>query len=85
MKAVNYYVVVEKIKEQQKSIEGLVLTEDLNTENKFARGKVITIGNLVEGIDVGDIVYFDKGVGHGITWDKKLYHVIKLPDVVLVE
>ena len=85
MKAVNYYIVVEKIKEQQKSIEGLVLTEDLNTENKFARGKVITTGNLVEGIDVSDVVYFDKGIGYGITWDKKLYHVIKLPDVVLVE
>jgi len=85
MKAVNYYIVVEKIKEQQKSIEGLVLTEDLNTENKYARGKIITLGNLVEGLAENDIVYFDKGVGHGITWDGKLYHVIKFQDVVLVQ
>ena len=85
MKAVNYYIVVEKIKEQPKAIEGLVITEDLDTENKFARGKIITTGNLVEDLKVDDVVYFDKGVGYGITWDQKLYHVIKLPDVVLVE
>jgi len=85
MKAVNYYIVVEKIKEQPTAIEGLIITEDLDTENKFARGKIITTGNLVEGITENDIVYFDKAIGHGITWDQKLYHVIKMPDVVLVE
>ena len=85
MRAVNYYIIVQKIKEQQKSIEGLVLTEDLNTENKYARGKIITLGNLVEGLAENDIVYFDKGVGYGMTYSGKLYHVIKLNDVVLVE
>jgi len=85
MKAVNYYIVVEKIKEQQKAIEGLIMTENLDTENNFIRGKVITPGNLVEGINVDDIVYYDKRAGHGITWEEKLYHVIKLADVVLVE
>ena len=85
MKAVNYYIVVEKIKEQQKAIKGLILTEDLDTENRFVRGKIITAGNLVVGLNVEDVVYYDKAVGHGITWDGKLYHVIKLNDVVLVE
>jgi co-chaperonin GroES (HSP10) len=85
MRAVNYYIVVEKIKEQQKAIEGLILTEDLDTENRFVRGKTITTGNLVEGINDEDIVYYDKAVGHGITWNGKLYHVIKANDVVLVE
>ena len=60
MKAVNYYIVVEKIKEQQKAIEGLILTEDLDTENRFVRGKIITAGNLVEGLNSEDIVYYDK-------------------------
>ena len=85
MKAVNYYLIVEKIKEQQKAIEGLILTEDLDTENRFVRGKIITAGNLVEGLNSEDIVYYDKATGHGITWNGKLYHVIKLNDVVLVE
>ena len=85
MRAVNYYIVVEKIKEQQKAIEGLIMTEDLDTENNFVRGKVITSGNLVEGISVNDVVYYDKRAGYGITWEEKLYHVIKSADVVLVE
>ena len=68
-----------------KAIEGLILTEDLDTENRFVRGKIITAGNLVEGLNSEDIVYYDKATGHGITWNGKLYHVIKLNDVVLVE
>ena len=85
MKAVNYYIVVEKIKEQQKAIEGLIMTENLDTENRFVKGKIITVGNLVEGLNKNDIVYYEKHVGYGITWEEKLYHVIKLADVVLVE
>ena len=85
MKAVNYYIVVEKIKEQQKAIEGLIMTENLDTENRFVKGKIITAGNLVEGLNTGDIVYYEKHAGHGITWEEKLYHVIKFADVVLVE
>ena len=85
MKAVNYYIVVEKIKEQQKAIEGLIMTEDLDTENKFTRGKIITAGNLVEGLNPNDIVYYQKHTGHGVTWNEKLYYVIKAADVVLVE
>ena len=41
--------------------------------------------DLVEGLQNNDIVYYDKHAGHGITWKDKLYHVIKSPDVVLVE
>lgn len=85
MKAVNYYIVVEKIKEQQKAIEGLIMTENLDTENRFVKGKIITAGNLVEGLNTGDVVYYEKHAGHGITWEEKLYHVIKSADVVLVE
>ena len=85
MKAVNYYIVVEKIKEQQKAIEGLIMTENLDTENRFVKGKIITAGNLVEGLNTGDVVYYEKHAGHGITWEEKLYLVIKSADVVLVE
>ena len=50
MKAVNYYIVVEKIKEQQKAIEGLILTEDLDTENRFVRGKMVIPAWLAQSI-----------------------------------
>ena len=85
MKAINYYVVVDKIKEAPKKIGGLELTEDQNKDVRYLKGKVISAGNLVENLNEGDIVYYDKMGGHGIEWKGKLYYVLKLSDIVLVE
>ena len=46
---------------------------------------MISIGNLVEGINEGDIVYYDKHAGHGIQHKNKFYYVIKQMDVVLID
>ncbi len=85
MKAINYYLVVENIKEGMKDVGGLLLTEELDTDNRYLKAKIISTGNLVEGLKDGDIVYYDKHAGHGISWKEKLYHVIRSSDVVLVE
>ena len=85
MKAVNYYIVVENIKIPDKKVAGLFITDDLDTDNRYIKAKIIATGNLVEGLQDNDIVYYDKHAGHGITWKEKLYHVIKSGDVVLVE
>ena len=85
MQAVNYYIVVEKIKEEPKKVAGLILTDKVDSDNRYIKAKVISDGNLVEGIKNGGIVYYDKHAGHGIHWDEKLYQVIKIQDVVLVE
>tara|TARA_R110000824_G_scaffold22717_3_gene82747 strand:- start:1097 stop:1354 length:258 start_codon:yes stop_codon:yes gene_type:complete len=85
MQAVNYYIVVENIKIPDKKVGGLFVTDDLDTDNRYLKAKIITKGNLVEGLHDNDIVYYDKRTGHGITWEDKLYHVIKVADVVLVE
>ncbi len=85
MKAVNHYVLVERVKEEPKKVGGLILTEDLNEDNRYLKGKVVSVGNLVEVIKDGDIVHYDKIAGHGIQFDKKLYFVIKASDIVLVD
>ena len=85
MQAVNYYIVVEKIKEEPKKVAGLNLTDKVDSDNRYIKAKVISKGNLVEGIDDNSIIYYDKHAGHGIHWDEKLYQVIKIQDVVLVE
>ena len=85
MKAINYYVIVDKIKEAPKKIGGLELTEDQNKDVRYLKGKVISAGNLVENLNEGDIVHYDKMGGHGIEWKEKLYYVLKLSDIVLVE
>ena len=85
MKAINNYLVVETIKEGMKEVGGLLLTEELDSDNRYLKAKIISTGNLVEGLEDGEIVYYDKHAGHGISYEEKLYHVIRSMDVVLVE
>jgi len=85
MKAVNYYVVVDKIKNEQKKVAGLIMTEDLDQDNRYSKGKVVSVGNLVEGVTDGDTIHYDKHAGHGIQYKDKLYFVIKVSDIVLVD
>ena len=85
MKAVNDYIIVDKTKIEPKKVSGLILTEDTDKENRYIKAKVISIGNLVEGIKEGDVVYYDKHAGHGIAFLEKLYYVIRVRDVVLID
>jgi len=85
MKAVNNYIVVQKIKQGPKTVGGLILTEDVDVENRYVKAAAISVGNLVEGINEKDVVYYDKHAGHGVQYKDTLYQVIKSGDVVLVD
>ena len=85
MKAINHYVIVDKVKTEQKKVAGLIMTEDLDEDNRYLKGKVVSVGNLIEFIKDGDVVYYDKHAGHGIHFEDKLYFVIKASDIVLVD
>ena len=60
MKAVNNYIIVENIKEGPKKVGGLILTEEVDNDNRYIMAKVVSVGNLVEGIKNKDTVYYDK-------------------------
>ena len=85
MKAVNHYLVIDMIKDEPKKVGGLILTEQTDEDNRYLKAKVVSIGNLVEGIKEGDIIYYDKHAGHGIQHKDKFYHVIRQQDVVLID
>ena len=85
MKAINHYIVVKNIKEGPKKVAGLIVTEELDSDNRYLKAKIVSTGNLVEGLKDGDTIYYDKHAGHGISWKDELYHVIRSNDVVLVE
>jgi len=85
MKAVNHYIIIELIKEEPKKVGGLILTDDINEDNRYLKAKVISVGNLVEGVNENDVVYYDKHAGHGIQHKDKFYGVIKQMDVVLID
>ena len=85
MKAINHYIVIEDIKEGPKKVAGLIMTDETDSDNRYLKAKIISTGNLVEGLKDGDIVYYDKHAGHAISWKDTLYRVIRSGDVVLVE
>ena len=85
MKAVNNYIIVQSIKEEPKKVAGLIMTEELDDDNRYIKAKVISTGNLVEGIKENDIVYYDKHAGHGVQYKDILYQVIRSGDVVLID
>ena len=85
MKAINNYIIVEKIKQGPKKVGGLILTEDIDEDNRYIKATVISVGNLVEGIKNNDVVFYDKHAGHGVQYKETLYHVIRSGDVVLID
>ena len=85
MKAVNHYIIIDLIKNEPKKVGGLILTDEINEDNRYLKAKVVSIGNLVEGIEEDDTIYYDKHAGHGIQHKDKFYGVIKQQDVVLID
>lgn len=86
MKAINHFVIVDKIKEVPKKVGGLELTEKQNKDVRYIKGKVISVGDQVsELVSKDDIIRYDKHAGHGIEWNDNLYYVLKITDIVLIE
>tara|TARA_Y100001937_G_scaffold19050_1_gene26312 strand:- start:207 stop:464 length:258 start_codon:yes stop_codon:yes gene_type:complete len=85
MKAINRYIIIKNIKTEQKKIGGLIMTENTDVDNRYIKAKIISCGNLVEGLKDGDTIYYDKHAGHDISWKEELYMVIQDRDVVLVD
>ena len=85
MKAVNNYILVKKEKTGPKKVGGLILTENVDTDNRYVKATIISVGNLVEGLKEGDVVYYDKHQDKSVYFKDKTYYVIRSGDVVLVE
>ena len=85
MQAINDYVVVNIIKEEPKKVSGLILTDETDESNRYKKANIISVGNMVEIVTKGDTIYYDKHAGHDIGYNDKLYRVIRMRDIVLVE
>ena len=84
MKAINNFVIIEPIKEESKKEEGLLIMDQHVDDVRYLKAKIISTGNMTEGIKENDIIYYDRRAGHGIEYDDNLYQVIRQQDVVLV-
>jgi|TARA_B100000035_G_scaffold312641_1_gene324552 co-chaperonin GroES (HSP10) len=85
MKAVNHYVIVEKIKSEQKNIAGLIIHEKIDQEKKYGKAKVISVGNKTEVVTENDIIYFNNSAAHAVVVDDKVYHVLSYGEIIAIE
>jgi co-chaperonin GroES (HSP10) len=85
MKAINHFVIVDKIKEAPSKVGGLELTEKQNKDVRYIKGRVISVGDQVDMLQDGDLIRYDRHAGHGIEWNDHLYYVLKISDIVLIE
>ena len=85
MKAINRYIIIDKIKTEPKKVAGLIMTDETDQDNRYIKAEIISIGNLVEGIKEKDVVYYDQHAGHSIQHKDILYQVIRSGDVVLID
>ena len=85
MQAINDYVIVDIIKEEPKKVSGLILTDETDESNRYKKANIISVGNLLEGIKNGDVIFYDKHAGHDIGYNDELYRGIRMRDIVLVE
>ena len=85
MKAINRYIIVNKIKTEPKKVAGLIMTDETDQDNRYIKAKIISCGHLVEGLKDNDTIYYDKHAGHSIQHKDILYQVIRSGDVVLID
>ena len=88
MRAVSYYIIVENIKLAPKKIGGLEISDSIDTNNRYLKGKIISKGYLCPPDNIlkeGYIIYYDQHAGHEITFNDNQYYIITIKDIVLVE
>jgi co-chaperonin GroES (HSP10) len=85
MKAVGKYIIINPIKEDNKTTKGgLILAEAQREDVRYRRAKVVKPGSDVSVVKNGDEVYYDKAAGFNIEIKDEVYKIIKELDIVIV-
>jgi co-chaperonin GroES (HSP10) len=84
MKAIGSFVVVETEKEEVKNSMGLIMTEANEKTIRYKLAKVKSVGYDVNGLNVGDSVYYDSASGSDIRIDGQKLVVIHDRNIAIV-
>lgn len=85
MKAIGRNIVIQKKKEgTTKTKGGLLLAESHRDDIRYVEAIVVSAGDEISGLKEGSIILYDRHAGHKIEFEKNIYHVIKVQDVVVV-
>jgi len=85
MKAVGRNIIIKKLKEgTTKTKGGLLLAENHRDDIRYVQATVYSVGDEIQGLNKNDVILYDRHAGHKIEYEKNIYHVIKIQDVVVV-
>ena len=85
MKAIGRNLIVNMTKVGVSETKGgLLLAEKQREDIRYAEGKVLSVGEDVEGIKEKDLIYFDKNNSHQILIKQELYNIVRMDSVVVV-
>jgi co-chaperonin GroES (HSP10) len=82
MIAIGKYIIVTPVVEELKTSSGMLLTDE--TTLRYKRAFVVEPGTLVDSVNSGDQIYYDKNAGHSIMINDEIYLIILERDVVVV-
>ena len=64
MKAVGYFVVIKKQAQTRSMVGNLEITETQDDTIRFVDGEILSVGDAIKGVNIGDMVKFDKRAAH---------------------
>jgi len=85
MKAIGKYIVIKSIEEEVKTESGIILSGEDTNSFRYKKGTVVVPGTDVTCINVGDVVYYDKGHSFTMLIGDEQHTIILERDVVVVE
>tara|TARA_R110000868_G_scaffold99646_2_gene274178 strand:+ start:918 stop:1196 length:279 start_codon:yes stop_codon:yes gene_type:complete len=84
MRAIGKYIIVKTSVEAAKASESLEFSESETNKMRGQRAEVILAGSDVQGINTGDIVYYDKARSFDQMIDGKMYTMTRETDIFVV-
>jgi co-chaperonin GroES (HSP10) len=84
MKAFGKTIVISQIKEEVKNKVGLVITEANDRDIRYKLGEVFSKGDLVNGIEEGSRLYYDRTHASEIRIDGNKYLIINEGDIRII-
>lgn len=83
MKARLKNVIVESIHEEIKDDNNIIT--GVESEHKFSKGKIISIGEMVSNVSVGEIAWYDKHRSNKIKLLGKTFDIMDISNIFVVE
>jgi len=84
MKAIGTNILIKTIDEEIKTESGLLLSADDAKNMRYRKGKVLSPGTDVDGIEAGDEIYYEKNQSFTMVIANEQVTVIQKRDVVVV-